>query len=62
VWVRLRTGRMPTGRLLFWVLMSMLVLGAVLAWYGNQRALRGHYIPATLQDGRVVAGHGVPSH
>jgi hypothetical protein len=56
--VRLRTGRMPTGRMLFWVLMSMLVLGAALAWFGNERALSGHYTPASLQNGQVVPGHG----
>lgn len=56
--VRLRTGAMPTGRLLFVVLMSMIVLGAALAWYGTNRALDGRYIPATLHNGQVLQGHG----
>jgi len=57
-WVRLRTGRMPSGRLLFVVLISMVVLGAALAWFGNQRALDGRYVPARLLNGQVVPGHG----
>lgn len=56
--LRWRTGQMPNRRMLFWVLMFMVVLGAVLAWFGNARSLRGEYVPAQMQDGRVVEGHG----
>ena len=56
VWVRLRTGSMPNRRLLFVVLMSMVVLGATLAYLGNERAVQGEYHPATMRNGRIVPG------
>jgi hypothetical protein len=58
VWVRWRTGAMPNRRLLFWVLMAMLLMGAGLAWYGNERAVHGGYVPARLQNGQVLPAHG----
>jgi hypothetical protein len=61
VYVRWRTGHMPTGRLLFLTLMGMVVLGAALAWFGSERALHGGYVPAQMQNGQVVAGHGAPA-
>ena len=48
--LRWRTGAMPNRRLLFWVLMGMVALGAALAWYGNQREVRGVYVPARMRD------------
>jgi hypothetical protein len=56
--VRWRYGRMPDGRVLFLLLMGMVLVGAALAWFGNRRALDGAYVPAVVQDGRVVPGHG----
>jgi hypothetical protein len=60
IWVRLRTGAMPNRRLLFTLLMAMVVLGAALAWFGNQRAVNAGYVPAALQNGRIVPGHSAP--
>ncbi len=31
---------------------------AALFWAGSDRAVRGHYVPAHVEDGRVVPGHG----
>ena len=59
VWVRLRTGAMPTGRLLAAIVLGMVAAGAGMAWYGDARSLQGGaYVPARMQDGHIVAGHG----
>ena len=57
-YVWLRTGSMPTRRLLISVLAAVLAIGGVLAWYGNDRAVQGVYVPPHSVDGRVVPGHG----
>jgi hypothetical protein len=33
-------------------------LAAGLFWFGSDRAVSGRYIPAHVQDGRIVPGHG----
>jgi hypothetical protein len=33
-------------------------LGGILFWMGDERGFRGRYVPAHLEDGRVVPGRG----
>ena len=50
------------ARWLLWSAVAVLaVLGAVIAWLGVSQRLEPHqvYIPARLQDGHIVAGHGI---
>ena len=54
------TGRTPTRNALLALLAGLLVLGGGLAWSGlrERHAEGSHYVPAQLQDGRIVPGHG----
>ncbi len=54
------TGRVPTRNALLILLAGLVVLGGGLALAGLQeRHKEGtRYIPAQLQDGRIVPGHG----
>lgn len=54
------TGRLPTRNALLILVAGLLVLGGGLAWSGLQeRHKEGtQYIPAQMQDGRIVPGHG----
>ena len=50
----------PSPQILSLILAGLLVFGAGLAWFGvRERDPPGsHYIPAQLQDGHIVPGHG----
>ena len=54
------TGRVPTRNALLALMAGVLVLGGGLAWSGlHERHKEGtHYIPAQMQDGQIVPGHG----
>ena len=54
------TGRVPTRNALLVLLAGLLALGGGLTWSGlHERHKEGsQYIPAQLQDGRIVPGHG----
>ncbi len=43
------------------LLVALVVAGAGLAWTGleERHAEGSHYVPASMQDGRIVPGHGV---
>lgn len=53
------TGRVPTRNALLVLVAGLIVLGAGLAWSGlRERHKEGtQYIPAQMQDGRIVQGH-----
>ena len=59
-WHFVATGRVPTRRALLVLAAGLVVLGGGLAWSGlHERHKEGtQYIPAQLQDGRIVPGHG----
>ena len=50
----------PSPVLLSGILVGLLGFGAGLAWFGVRErfATSAGYVPAVLQDGRVVQGHG----
>ncbi len=53
-----RDGEPPTRRTLALITVSLLLFGAVLAWFGtHERLPPGQYIPAALHDGVIVPGH-----
>ena len=54
------TGRVPTRNALLVLLAGLIVLGGGLAWSGlRERHKEGtQYVPAQMQDGRIVPGHG----
>ena len=59
--VTLARGEGPSPRLLLGILAGLLLLGAVLVWFGlrGERLDPGEsYVPAELRDGRIVPGHG----
>jgi uncharacterized RDD family membrane protein YckC len=53
----------PSPALLSGILVGLLGFGAGLAWFGVRErfAASADYVPAVLQDGRVVQGHGLES-
>ena len=55
-----QTGRAPSRSALIVLLAGLLALGGGLAWSGLQERHRegSQYIPAQMQDGRIVPGHG----
>ena len=55
-------GRVATGRFVAAALLAVATLGALTMIYGAARSIpKGErYVPARLQDGRIVPGHGVP--
>jgi hypothetical protein len=56
------SGRLAPPRYALIALLAALVLaGAGLAWTGlkERHAEGSRYVPASMQDGRVVPGHGV---
>ncbi|MBC7802005.1 MAG: hypothetical protein H7Z10_15415 [Gemmatimonadaceae bacterium] len=50
----------PSRTVLAVIFAGLLGLGGALAWFGvNDRLLPGErYVPAQIQDGRIVPGHG----
>ena len=50
----------PSRRQLALILAALAVLGAGLAWFGTHERLPAgtHYVPARLNGGRIVPGHG----
>ncbi len=60
VWRRYAArGRAPTRNAVLLLLAGLLVLGGGLAWTGlRERHKEGHYIPAQMQNGQIVPGHG----
>ncbi len=50
----------PSPVLLSGILVGLLGFGAGLAWFGVRErfSTSADYVPAVLQDGRVVQGHG----
>lgn len=53
----------PSPALLSGILVGLLGFGAGLAWFGVRErfSTSAAYVPAVLQDGRVVQGHGEES-
>ncbi len=52
----------PSNRLLVCAALAVLVLAGTLLWLTRTEGLRRgvDYVPATLQDGRIVPGHAAP--
>ncbi len=51
------------NRRMFWIaIIWLLAVGGGSVWYGLERSLSGDeaYVPAHLENGRIVQGHGVP--
>lgn len=58
LWRRLAAGGGPPPALLAAALAGLAVFGAGLAWFGIERSLApGRYVPARVEDGRIVPGH-----
>lgn len=59
VWRLISAGRGPSGWMLGGALLALGLVGIGLAWFGTGRALNpaGRYVPAMLQNGRIVPGH-----
>jgi hypothetical protein len=36
----------------------LVAMAGGLYWFGSDRAVSGRYVPAHVQDGRIVPGHG----
>ena len=53
----------PSPALLSGILLGLLGFGAGLAWFGVRErfSTSADYVPAVLQEGRVVQGHGMES-
>lgn len=59
--VTLARGEGPSPRLLLAILAGLLLFGACLAWFGlrgDRLAPGERYVPAELQGGQVLPGHG----
>jgi hypothetical protein len=62
-WRLLSASGGPSNRLLASALVGVCVLAGMLAWLVDSEGLRrgAAYVPASLQDGRIVPGHaGAP--
>jgi hypothetical protein len=38
--------------------LALLSMAGALYWFGADRAVQGHYVPAHIVNGRIVPGHG----
>ena len=56
IWFR----RLPSRRVVLAIGVAVVALGSALVWQGTEEGLRPHqrYVPAKLQGGAVVEGHG----
>jgi hypothetical protein len=56
-------GRVATQRFVVAAVLAVAVLGALAVIYGQERSIPAGdtYVPARLEDGRIVPGHGTPS-
>ncbi len=54
-------GRVATGRFVAAAVLAVTALGALTVIYGEARSIPNgqRYVPARLQNGRIVPGHGV---
>jgi hypothetical protein len=52
----------PSVPVLVTTLVGLALLGGALAWFGVERAgaPNAQYVPAHLEDGRIIDGHSVP--
>jgi MFS superfamily sulfate permease-like transporter len=62
LWWRISLGGGPSRIALAATLVGLVVFGAVLAWFGIDRSMGRHstYVPARVEDGRIVPGHAMP--
>ena len=51
-------GRRASWRLLGLAALTFAALATAIVWLGLDRAVTGRYVPARLEHGRVVEGHG----
>ncbi len=61
-WRRVAAGGGPSPAMLVLILVGLAVLGAAMAWIAESQSLgrTARYVPARLEDGRVVPGHAAP--
>lgn len=59
----LALGRVATARFALAAALIVIGLGAFAAYYGIERSIPGgdRYVPARLDNGRIVPGHGAPA-
>jgi threonine dehydrogenase-like Zn-dependent dehydrogenase len=62
VWRRTAASGGPSVFVLAAGALGLLVLASALAWLAASRSLgrAQHYVPARLEDGRVISGHAAP--
>lgn len=55
-------GRVATGRFVAAAVLAVAALGTFTVIYGEARSIPNgeRYVPARLEHGRIVPGHGVP--
>ncbi len=58
----LALGRVATRRFVLAAVVAVAALGTAAVIYGAARSIPGgdRYVPARLEDGRIVPGHGAP--
>jgi hypothetical protein len=60
VWLIL--GRKLDARMFWIAVIGLLAMGAATVWFGLERSLPPdeRYVPARLENGQIVPGHGAP--
>jgi hypothetical protein len=55
-------GARASPRVLAIACVALLVLGGFVVWFGLDRSLPrdARYVPARIEDGRIVSGHAAP--
>jgi len=61
-WRYFSSGPGLSNRVVFSAACVIVILAAALMWLGEDRAISPHdaYAPARYENGRIIAGHGVP--
>jgi hypothetical protein len=60
VWIM--AGRRLDSRMFWIAFIGLFLIGAGTVWFGLERSLPRDavYVPAHMEDGRIVPGHGIP--
>ena len=59
---RVFLGKRASAQAMWTIVGGLLLLAAATVWYGLERSLPRDdtYVPAHIENGRIVQGHGVP--